>query len=63
MALGRRAEQRLLTAVRTQIAFDMVCLDDFLAPDHRARLVWAYVEGLDLSALYDGIRAVEGEVG
>jgi transposase len=31
--------------------------------DHRVRSVWAYVEGLDLSALYQKIRAVEGHVG
>jgi transposase len=31
--------------------------------DHRVRSVWAFVEGLDLSALYRKIKAVEGHVG
>jgi len=40
-----------------------VDLDGTLPPDHRARLVWEYVEGLDLHELYDRIRAVEGMSG
>jgi len=32
-------------------------LDSLLAPDHRARLVWAYVERQDLSALLASIKA------
>lgn len=38
-------------------------LDGLLPPDHRARLVWDFVEGLDLSPLHDRIRAVEGHPG
>ena len=38
-------------------------LDQLLTDDHPARLVWAYVESLDLSELYQAIRAVEGHVG
>jgi len=34
----------------------MVDLNSQLALDHRARVVWAFVEGLDLSALYARIR-------
>lgn len=41
----------------------MVCLDDLLAGDHRARQVWAYIENCDLSVLYESIRAVEGDAG
>jgi transposase len=40
-----------------------VDLDGTLPLDHRARLVWEYVESLDLSELYARIRAVEGLVG
>jgi len=40
-----------------------MCLDDLLSSDHRARQVWAYIESCDLTALYDGIRAVEGGSG
>jgi transposase len=38
-------------------------LDELLPADHLARLVWAYVQQLDLSAFYRGIRAVEGVPG
>lgn len=48
---------------RLQIEWRPMALDQLLPPDHRARLVWAYVESLDLSYLYGQIRAVEGHVG
>jgi transposase len=48
---------------REQVLLQMVNLDGLLADDHRARAVWAFVEGLDLSELYAAIRAVEGGVG
>lgn len=38
-------------------------LDELIPADHRVRLVWRYVEGLDLSALYDQIQAVQGGPG
>ena len=41
----------------------MSSLDAMLADDHQARVVWEYVEGLDLACLYDSIRAVEGRAG
>jgi transposase len=41
----------------------MSSLDALLPDDHQARVVWEYVEGLDLSCLYDAIRAVEGRAG
>lgn len=41
----------------------LLSLDQMLADDHPARLVWAYVESLDLSSLYARIRAVEGGAG
>jgi transposase len=63
MASGSRNGQRLWRAQRDQTSWDMICLDDLLSADHRARQVWAYVEGCDLSVLYEKIRAVEGGVG
>src|SRR3954447_24637899 len=50
---------RLRTANRDQIVFRAAPLDDLIPEDHPARIDWAYVEGLDLSPLYDRIRAVE----
>jgi transposase len=41
----------------------MVSLDSLLPEDHRARLVWEYVQGLALGPLYEPIRAVEGRAG
>ena len=38
-------------------------LDALLPEDHQARVVWEYVEGLDLTCLYESIRAVEGRPG
>ena len=42
---------RLRIAERNQMAWRPVSLDGPLADDHRARLVWRFVEGLDLTAL------------
>jgi len=48
---------------RAQLELRPVDLDGLLPADHRARLVWDFVEGLDLSPLYAAIRAVEGSAG
>jgi transposase len=42
---------------RVQIEFRACCWNDLLPADHQARLVWLYVEGLDLSPLYAMIKA------
>ena len=54
---------RYLEADRAQFQWDMVDLESQLVADHRARVVWAFVLSLDLTALYDRIRAREGEPG
>ena len=38
-------------------------IDDLIDADHRARILWAFVSGLDLSALYARVKAVEGQPG
>lgn len=38
-------------------------IDELIAPDHKARLVWALVEDLDLAPLYREIKSVEGHAG
>ena len=58
-----RATPRLREADRTQVCLRPVDLEGLLPEDHRARIVWAYVEGLDLTPLYQRIQAVEGEAG
>ncbi len=54
---------RYQRAERHQIEMMMTDLESLLPEDHRARSVWAFVEGLDLSKLYGEIRAIEGGVG
>src|SRR5438552_3725202 len=53
---------RLRLADRAQLLPPMP-LDDLLTDDHQARIVWRFVEGLDLTDLYARIRAVEGHPG
>lgn len=57
------APARYETANRTQIELTPTDLDGLLPPGHAARLVWRFVEGLDLSDLYAAIRAREGRPG
>ena len=57
------APPRLRTAERRQVALRAVCLEDLVPAEHRVRLVWQFVEGLDLTALYEAIKAVEGQPG
>src|SRR5258708_26070650 len=54
---------RVLTAQRNQIALRPMDLDATVGPEHAVRNVWAFVERLDLSALYAGIGSVEGGAG
>src|SRR5438067_1835467 len=54
---------RLRTANRLQVVFRAAALDELISADHPARTVWDYVEGLDLSPLYNPIKAVEGNPG
>lgn len=63
MAKGRPAGLRLETAERGQSEFRQGCLDDLLSLDHRARQVWDYVEGLDLSRLYGRIQTTVSSSG
>lgn len=57
--LGR---PRLCTADRQKIIPAMP-LDQLIEPDHPARSVWRFVEGLDLSLLYDRIRSRDNTPG
>jgi transposase len=57
------APARYETANRHQIELQPCDLESLLPPGHAARLVWRFVEGLDLSAFYAAIRAREGRAG
>jgi len=54
---------RVIGADRAQLRWEMVDLDSQLPDDHRARLVWAFVQGLDLAELYDRIKARDEAAG
>ena len=54
---------RYETANRTQVELQPCDLETLLPPGHAARLVWRFVEGLDLSAFYATIRARAGRAG
>jgi transposase len=56
-------EARYQMADRAQLRWDMIDLESQLPAEHRGRVVWAFVESLDLSALYARIGAREGEPG
>ena len=60
---GASTKPRFQRAQRRQITWRPLSLDQMLPAEHTARQVWAYVESLDLSELYQQIRAVEGHVG
>jgi transposase len=47
---------RLRTADRQQLLSPLL-IDDLIEPDHPARAVWCFAQGLDLTVLYDRIRA------
>jgi len=54
---------RLRSPDRSQIDPNPKTIDDLIPPDHKARLVWELVEGLDITPLYRKIKAVEGHAG
>src|SRR5437588_612275 len=51
---------RLRRPERQQMVFRPLALDALLPPEHKARTVWAYVNGLDLGGFPTHIRAVDG---
>jgi transposase len=54
---------RVLEANRSQLSWDLIDLEALLPAEHRARLVWGFVETLDLRAFYKAIRSREGDAG
>ena len=59
VASSKRAQSRprVLEPNRKQVELRASDLESLLAEDHRARLVWGYVERQELSALFDAIKA------
>ena len=56
-------QPRELRPNRAQLELRATDLEGLLPEDHRARAVWDFVGGLDLSVLHEGIESVEGHAG
>jgi hypothetical protein len=56
-AVRRQGAPRLLQPNRSQLELRASDLESLLGEDHRARLVWGYVERQDLSRLTEAIKA------
>ena len=54
---------RLREPTRDQIELRAVDIDSLIGQDHPARVIWAYVEGFDLSELEDRVKARENRPG
>ena len=54
---------RLRYAERSQIEWRPLSLDELVPDSHCVRLVWRFVEGLDLTMLFETIKAVDGGPG
>ena len=54
---------RFQAPLRTQRGWEETELDGLLGADHRARIVWAFVQSLDLQPFYRLIRSVEAGAG
>ena len=54
---------RLREPRRDQIELRAMDIESLIGEDHRARVIWAYVEGLDLSELEERIKSREGRPG
>ena len=59
----RLGAPRVLTPNRAQVRMLTSSLDDRVPADHRVRLIWRFVEGLDLSTLLEPIKSREGGPG
>lgn len=57
------SEVRVVKADRSQLQWDVIDLEAFLPADHQARVVWDFVESLDVSELYAAIKSREGGAG
>src|SRR6516162_2530753 len=60
---GEGAKPRLRYANRKQVSMRICALDELIADDHQVRVVWDYVDRLDLSPLAEKIQATAGHAG
>lgn len=62
-AQAPRGAPRMREPERAQIELRAVDIDSLIGQDHAVRVIWSYVEGLDLGALEDRIKAREHSPG
>lgn len=55
----QRGHARVKTPERSQVEMQFLSLNQWLDSEHRVRTVWQYVESLDLSELYQAIKATD----
>ncbi len=59
----QRGRARVKLAERSQVEMQFISLDQWLDKDHKARTIWQYAESVDLTELYERIKATQGNVG
>ena len=59
----RLGEARVRRPVRNQVEMMLRDLDSLLAGGHPVRAIWAFLEGLDLSAFYESVKATADRPG
>lgn len=57
------AQYKLRTAERGQVEMHLAALDDLIPADHRVRLVWSFVERVDIGGLLERVRSFHGADG
>jgi hypothetical protein len=57
------SDARVIRPDRSQTRWDYIDLEALLPSDHRGRIVWSFVESLNLSELSASIKSREGEAG
>lgn len=63
MEIKKEGTPRLYCADRSQEDLRPRVIDHLIEAEHPARVVWEFVEGLDLSALYGEVKSLEGGPG
>jgi len=54
---------RINSPDRSQVDPHPKRIDELIPPDHKARLVWALVEDMDMTPLYEEVKSIEGHAG
>jgi transposase len=63
MKTKQPSDARVRRPERFQVEMQFYSLDQMLASDHRARVVWKFVESLDLTVLYEKIEVTDDRAG